>query len=209
MNKLPQTSKRVATRAMSKVSMLVVHHVGDGRVWGDYDPLTEYTNEANYHIAKDWGGGAHGDGLMYHYKIDRNGNIYQTRELTDCVWACSNANDISINICVDGDFTQQEPTTAQLKSLQSLLKSLCTEHPEFPADQKGVYGHSELRDYGNQTACPGSLLHSVIEFRDTGKITTPSESVPLPNIPAIPVTPVNNKLSGLIKDLENILAKYK
>jgi len=178
---LPRTARRVALRPLSGITKIAVHHCGDNRVWNDeYDALAEYRNEANYHINKDWGGGYHGDGLMYHFKIARNGQIYWTRDLEDSTWHASNANPISIGICLDGDLTKQDATQKQYASLKALLDELTQKHPEFPADQKGVFGHSELRAYGNSTVCPASALQSVIEYRDTGKISKASPKVEPP-----------------------------
>jgi N-acetyl-anhydromuramyl-L-alanine amidase AmpD len=143
---------------------------------------------------------------MYHYKIDRQGGIYQTRELTDSVWAVSNANDIAINICVDGDLTKQDPTVAQLKSLKELLHSLCNEHPEFPAGQKNVFGHGELTAYQNSTACPGRLLKYVIEFRDTGDIKLPNtQPVPQPT----PTPAKKQTAEELINHIEQLLINWR
>lgn len=204
-DKLPGSKNIVGKRSLSGVKLLVIHHVGDSRVWPDqYDAITEYINEANYHIQKDWGGGVHGDGLMYHYKIDRMGNIYQTRDLLDNVWASTGANPISIEICLDGDLTLQEPSRAQIISLRDLLKSLSNEHPEFPADHTGVFGHGELVAYGNNTECPGSALKYAIEFRDTNNINIPE----LSTNPQI--NPQEERLSDedFIKGVEELVKKH-
>lgn len=161
---LPRTAVKSAQRTRDKITMLVVHHAGDGRVWPDkYDALQEYKNEATYHINKDWGGGYHGNGLQYHYKIDRQGTIYRTRNIEDILWHASNANNISIGICLDGDLTKQHYTKAQEKSLYNLLDEICA---WLNIKRQNVFGHGELKAYGNYTACPGVAIECVIKYRD-------------------------------------------
>lgn len=175
-DKLPRKARVVALRSLSKISLIAVHHAGDGRVWNDqYDAIAEYTSQANYHIRKVWGTSAsgakyYGDGIMYHFKIHRDGTVYWTRNLEEATWHASNANPIAIGVCLDGDLTKQKPSKAQIVSLKKLLDELCTQHAEFPANHTGVYGHGELKKYKCYTACPGSALQYCQEYRDTGDI---------------------------------------
>ena len=115
-----------------------------------YNSLARYKNEAQEHINRDWGGGARGDGLMYHFKIDNVGEIFWCRDLEDLLWAAGPANATSIHICMDGT-VGQTPTAAQAAGLNRLLYELCYKHPEFPAGRGNVKGHKEVM----ATQCPG------------------------------------------------------
>lgn len=129
----------------------------------DYDSISRYVEEANYHINEDWGGGNNGDGLMYHFKIDNVGEIFYTRSIEDMVWAVSAQNYVYISICLDCGADQQ-PTREQVQSLENLLNEICFNHPEFPATQGDVRGHQEVPS--NSTQCPGSYMDAVVGYRN-------------------------------------------
>jgi len=68
------------------------------------------------------------------------------------------------------------PTREQYEALKQLLDWLCTQNPQFPADQNDVFGHREVSD--SYTACPGDLLLPFVqEYRNTNGN---------PNIPNVP-----------------------
>lgn len=165
-DKLPKVNRHIVRRKPSQITMIAVHHVGDGRVWSNtYDAFKEYVNEANYHINKDWGGGYFGNGLQYHYKIARDGKVYRTRDIEEITWHAMNANPIAVAVCLDGDLTLQDPTAAQIDALEELLNEL---RNWLHIPQGRVFGHGELKQYGNSTQCPGRALSAVIRYRDTG-----------------------------------------
>ena len=152
-------------RAINSIKYIVIHHDAV-EAPTEYNPIELYKREANYHYNKDWNGDGKvdGSGLMYHYKIDRWGNIYFCRNLGEALWHCGNytKNLQSIAICLDGHLTNQKPTKAQLQSLKDFLVGLCTQHPEFPAGFSSVFGHREI----SATNCPGdNLIKFVQDFR--------------------------------------------
>jgi hypothetical protein len=184
------------TRPIGAITQFAVHWDAMFRPH-DYDSVARYVQEAQYHINLDWGGGANGDGLMYHFKIDNVGEIFQCRDLTDVLWNVgSNANYWTIAICLDCGADQQ-PTREQLEGLQSLLDDLGNNHPEFPASQGDVFGH---RDF-TATQCPGDRIEQAInDYRNSGQIPcqdvlydwkevptpTPVNPTPTPVIPPAP-----------------------
>jgi hypothetical protein len=183
-NDLPRTQLRVGLRDIKNIKMIVVHHDAQVVVHG-YDPINRYKEQAQYHINKDWNSNPNytvrGDGIMYTFKIDAYGNIYQVRPLEHKTWHASNANSFSLSICLDGNFTKHKPTNEQLKSLEALLNELCTQHPEFPASKKDVYGHGELTKYRCFTQCPGELIEVIQEYRENGTISSDMIYKDVPN----------------------------
>jgi N-acetyl-anhydromuramyl-L-alanine amidase AmpD len=128
---------KYTTRSLNSINQIFVHHSASiGQTAEDY---------ARYHVqSKGWAG------IGYHFVIEINGDIIQCNPLINVSYNVSGHNTRSIGICLSGDFTQQEPTAAQLKSLANLIKHLRKELPQYLA----VNGHKE---YG-QTSCPGSNL---------------------------------------------------
>lgn len=129
---------KYATRTLSRINQIVVHHSASiGQTAKDY---------ARYHVlSKGW------PGIGYHFIIEVNGDIIQANPLTNVSYNVSGHNTRSIGICLSGDFTKQEPSPQQLKSLQNLIAHLRRELPQ----ELEVFGH---KDYG-QTSCPGPSLY--------------------------------------------------
>lgn len=180
-NNLPRSGSNGDAHPLSAIERIIVHHDAEDRPEA-YDDYARLSGEANYHISKGMG-----DGLQYHYSISNMGDIFWCRDLTDTLWHCGNYywNWRSIAIKLDGNFQYQQPTQQQLVALQELLDMLCTQHPEFPADQNDVFGHREIV----ATACPGeNLIDDVIRYRTTGKIVTVSAPVNPPVVQDPPTT---------------------
>ena len=66
-------------------------------------------------------------------------------------------NNRGIGICLVGNFMTQRPTRAQLRSMDSLVTKLMTEH-DIPASR--VMGHRDAK--GASTLCPGRFLSEYI-----------------------------------------------
>jgi len=166
---------------INQIQRIIVHH--DAQFRPDaYDDLTRLSQQASYHINT-----GEGDGIQYHYSISNLGDIFWCRDWTDTLWHCGNYywNWRSIAIKLDGNMQTQQPTQQQLVALQELLDNLCTQHPEFPADQNDVYGHREIAS----TACPGeNLIDDVIRYRTTGKIVATNNPVNPPIVQDPPTT---------------------
>lgn len=186
-NKLPHANEGYeAHRPLGAIEIIGVHYDAANRA-EQYDPLARYLAQAAYHIQKDWDTGPGyipGFGLMYHYKISGDGRLWITQPEDLVTWAVNNANRKSLNICVDCG-TNQGPTTHQLDTLASTLEWLTNERPEIPAGRADVWGHLELRQYGNSTACPGRLLPYVQQYR-AGQWGAGQVPPPAPTPPPIP-----------------------
>ncbi len=161
----------MSTRRLQQIALIVVHYDAQWRP-DKYDPIARYKAQALYHIQKNWGRNPlkpiRGFGLMYHYRISGDGQIWQTQPEDLITWQANNANPYALGICCDcGE--NQEPTEAQLVSLYNLLEYMCFERPDFPAGRRDVWGHGELTKYGNATKCPGRFLPYVQRYRTTRK----------------------------------------
>jgi hypothetical protein len=166
-------SPNYRTRPLSAITKIVVHYDAvdvppskDGAL--SYDPLARYISQAKYHISKNWNDGpgpiVRGFGLMYHYRVSADGHIWRTQPDDLVTWHARNANYSGLAVCCDLG-PDQQPTQAQLASLDTLLHHLCYERPDFPAARPDVWGHGELTAAGNHTPCPAALLPWVQAYR--------------------------------------------
>lgn len=171
-------------RSVSNIKKIVVHHSATphGRFPSDHD-LMQYIKKL--HTSKGW------PGLSYHYVISDIGIIYKTNNHEDITWHDS-VNYNSLGIMVNGYFHpdyNDVPNKRQLSALKWLLDKLCTQHPEFPADQNDVYGHRDIKP----TACPGNNLYPfVTQYRLNSGVV--NWDLPAPKIPTIKDT-----MSDLLK----------
>lgn len=131
-------TKKYGTRLLSQITQIVVHHSASiGQRAEDY---------ARYHVqSRGW------PGLGYTFVIEADGTIVQAHPLNVVSYNTGGVNTRTIGICLSGDFTQQEPSPAQLKSLKQLIQHLRKTLPQ----RLEVYGH---KDYGT-TSCPGPNLY--------------------------------------------------
>lgn len=132
------SSLKYGTRLLSQITQIVVHHSASiGQTAADF---------ARYHVlSRGWAG------LGYTFVIEVNGTIVQAHPLTIVSYNTAGVNTRTIGICLSGDFTKQEPSPAQLKSLKKLIKHLRKTLPQ----RLEVYGH---KDFGT-TSCPGPNLY--------------------------------------------------
>lgn len=150
-------------RSVGGIKWLTVHHTAS-QATGTDDQVMQ--NEANHHInGNGWAG------LSYHFFISKSGKIYQINNLSDLTYHDA-VNVDSIGIVLAGYFhspVNEKPTDAQLKALRYLLDQLCTQHPEFPADQSNVVPH-KMR---SSTACCGdNAIGYPNDYRNTlGKVS--------------------------------------
>lgn len=156
-------------RPVNQIKRIGVHYDADFRPH-EYDSLARYKAQARYHIDKDWGGGARGDGYMYAIVIDNVGDVFICRNLTDVTWHVGDPNYTALAVKFDCG-GNQPPTREQVESMQKVLDVLTTKCPEFPADASTTYGHLEFAQFGGTaTACPGQFLPEVQSYRRSSKV---------------------------------------
>lgn len=91
---------------------------------------------------------------MYHERVSRDGRVWRTRPAEHVVWAVTRANRIAYNLCLDGGpgcGVREVQAGALLVRLEQLRE-------RFGLPRAAVYGHGELKEYGNYTDCPGEFL---------------------------------------------------
>lgn len=142
-NTLPRSSTlKYSTRSLAQIEQIVIHHSASiGQKAEDY---------ARYHVeSRGWAG------IGYHFVIEVDGSIIQGNHLETISYNTQNNNTKTIGICLSGDFTKQEPTAAQLKSMEGLISHL----RKLLKKQLPVSGH---KDYAT-TSCPGPNLYKHIQ----------------------------------------------
>lgn len=102
--------------------------------------------------------------VPYHYYIDCHGNIGEGRELK-FVGDTNTEYDPAGHalIVLEGNFEEEEPTTAQLAALRGMISWLAVQF-QVPPDRIG--GHKDFAG----TLCPGKKLHALIpELRNAAR----------------------------------------
>jgi N-acetyl-anhydromuramyl-L-alanine amidase AmpD len=111
---------------------IIIHHTASTR-----DLTLEEIR--SMHMGRGW------SDVGYHYYIRKDGSTSQGRKENVQGAHASGNNKDTIGICLSGDFTQEYPTTAQIRSCNALIWNL-----KLRYDIKDVVGHNEV---GN-TLCP-------------------------------------------------------
>lgn len=111
---------------------VIIHHTASAGMNPQYDAVN------TYHIQQGWGE------IGYNLFIEKSGQIkmgrWQFREGAHTI----NENQRSIGICLAGEFDTEEPTQAQLDSLDRLLKD----------EVLPIHGHYEFAN----KSCPGKNI---------------------------------------------------
>ena len=103
----------------------------------------------------------HGKGIAYHYYIEKDGQVYQTRDEEEIGMHARHYNAHSIGICYEGGLDEKGEdkdtrTPEQRAALIALLRALKEDYPDAE-----IMGHCELE--GVHKACP---CFSCQEYRD-------------------------------------------
>ena len=121
------------------IKYVVIHHTG-GNINGTINDIV------NVHFREN-----KGHEIGYHYFIDSNGTIYQLRSLNESVPHALGYNDNSIAICINGNFEDYEPNSAQWQSALQLVRAILK---HYGLDETAVKKHNELPN--NATKCCGA-----------------------------------------------------
>ena len=140
---------------MSRPFRITVHHTADQESLSSIsqsDPR-EYLKILQRHCQNnlDWGD------LGYHFLISKDGRIWEGRPMKYQGAHAGNPtlNRGNIGIALIGNFDRTKPSTAQVRSLQNLLASLCDLYRIQPSK---IFGHGDLKT----TGCPGRHLSSIL-----------------------------------------------
>jgi hypothetical protein len=133
---------------------IVIHYNGAAVPGADESQAAwqQVVRDAAYHVSRDWGGGARGDGLMYHVSVGPAGELWQCRDLDAVLWHCGswpeNASYLSVLVPIGGE---QRATPAQLAALRTFVSNFAA---ALGIPKARVVGHQEL----SPTSCPGTLM---------------------------------------------------
>lgn len=130
---------------MNEPKQIIVHHTADG----SSAPQLEKVDR--YHKSREFPKSSRGFYCGYHYFIEKDGSVIQTREDTDEGAHTIGQNFNSIGIGLAGNFDFQYPTPKQIAALGELTTQLCLRYQIDPND---IFPH---RKFANKS-CFGSLL---------------------------------------------------
>ncbi len=91
----------------------------------------------------------------YHFMIDKDGTIYEGRDLTVRGAHVSGYNTGSVGVCLFGDFRFEAPSQEQLNALYALNNWLV-----FRLELTHLTGHQQFNDW---TECPGTFILAQLE----------------------------------------------
>lgn len=128
---------------------IVLHHrAGDGDIESIH----------RQHLANGW------SGIGYHFYIRKDGSIYAGRPIDTVGAHATGFNTVSIGVCFEGNFENENMTETAVKSGQNLIAYLCELYPNAK-----IKRHNEL----NATLCPGERFE-VEKLCTTKKVITDS-----------------------------------
>ena len=95
----------------------------------------------------------HNKGIGYHYYIEQDGTVYQTRDENEIGMHARGYNAHSIGVCYEGGLDEQGKsadtrTPAQKRSLLTLLRALKEDYPDAE-----IKGHRELPNVNKTCPC--------------------------------------------------------
>lgn len=136
------------------IKWITIHHDGLDA------PMTETSMDASAARIEWIRCGHRGRGFSdigYHYVIDRDGRVWEGRNLRWQGAHVSKHNEQNIGILVMGNFDLQRPSARQLEGTRNHLKRLMA---QYKLGREKVLTHREWA--GAKTACPGKNLQSAI-----------------------------------------------
>jgi len=138
-----------------KKSFIVLHHS-----LVRYDGRPQVKGFNNTHKDRGFPKSSLGYYVGYHYVVEGDGSVVQTRKDEEIGAHCKEAwkNYNSIGICLSGNFDIDDPTQEQIESLSKLLHDLQKKHG---IENKNVRLH---RDYATYKSCPGTRIPNDILF---------------------------------------------
>jgi hypothetical protein len=181
------------TRPPEAITLFAWHYPAlPERPPGVYDEAARWAAFARSHIARVWGRDAQGNDyhaptITYHLGIGGSAEatparVFVLNDVEAATWHAAYANGIALGIVVDVG-QSQVVLPAQAAAMQRVADVLSSQTPDIPADWRENYGHGELTDWGNATACPGDVLAYVRRYRATGSMfygPPPPGDVPMP-----------------------------
>lgn len=133
---------------MTKLRFITVHHDGMSPFYATSKAAVAARIElirAGHVNRRGWGD------IGYHFTIDRAGRIWEARSLGLQGAHVKDHNEGNIGVLCLGNFEEQVPSTAQVRALESFVKTL---HARYGITRGGVKTHQDWAP----TKCPGKHL---------------------------------------------------
>ncbi len=140
---------RTRLQPMGAVRRVTVHH--EGSPHGNWDVSRTQVARTLKHIQAEHRRRMRAGDIGYHYIIDRRGRVWEGRPHYFQGAHVAGQNAMNMGLMVLGNFEVQQPTPAQLASLDTLCHMLLAGYG-IPAGR--LYMHREL----GRTCCPGKHL---------------------------------------------------
>jgi len=137
---------------------IIIHHTATSRDNTTFEAINEYHRQ-KWNLKSSLG-----YYIGYHYLILGNGQYRQGRSDTDEGIHTKGWNDKAIGICLTGNFMEEKPSEAQLKTLKDLIETLSK---RWNIPKENIKGHREV----GATLCPGDNLMSwLLSYRSEPEI---------------------------------------
>ena len=152
---IPQRMNR-----MSPIRYITIHHDGMAPFFEIDQTSTAARIEAirRAHRGRGWGD------IGYHFVVDRAGRVWEARPISYQGAHVKDHNHANIGVVALGNFDQQQPSRAQLNTVQHLLGELMSSY-RVPTSR--VRTHQEWA----ATACPGRFLQDyMVTSRQLGRL---------------------------------------
>lgn len=147
------TPKLWDTNPMNGISRITIHHDGMTAFTstGQSAAASRLESIRNSHVnARGWAD------IGYHYIVDPAGRVWEGRPINLQGAHVADNNEHNLGIMVMGNYDQQAPSNASVKSLDDFVTAMMHRY-QVPVNR--VYTHQEIRP----TACPGRSLQRVME----------------------------------------------
>lgn len=117
----------------SRTDMCILHHTACS--------VASPEDIHRWHLANGWSGAG------YNLYVRKDGTVYELRPI-ECVGAHAQGyNSISVGVCFEGNFEEEEMTAEQVESGKEVCNYVRGLYGDIP-----FYGHRDV----NSTSCPGS-----------------------------------------------------
>lgn len=138
------TPKMWLTNPMGRVTRITVHHDGMSPFFQTRraDAIDRLEDIRRAHVGRGWAD------IGYHFAIDPQGNIWETRPINLQGAHVSDNNEQNIGVVALGNFQEQTPTPAAVGALDRFVAELMR---VYRVPLRSVYTHQEL----GPTVCPG------------------------------------------------------
>lgn len=156
---------RHMSRHVAPWSVITVHHsampLGSSTTLAGRSAELRTIQRGHLNKPEGWGD------VGYHYLIDPEGRIYEGRRLSWRGAHVGGQNDHNLGVCLLGNFNEQQPSAAAVRSLERLLDDLRS---------KNGIPRSNVRYHRGwptaNTECPGDALVPVVENYRRGLTTS-------------------------------------